>query len=79
MIFLVIYIEKLEQKLIKDIELISQINRSIQQNKKVGMEGGRAPIVARYCSPFGHLYNELLKSTAANNYNKTVACDIIDD
>ncbi len=45
----------------------------------LGMEGGRAPIVARYCSPFGHLYNELLKSTAASNYNKTVAYDIIDD
>ncbi|PLC59433.1 hypothetical protein [Photobacterium carnosum] len=43
----------------------------------LGMEGARWPIVARYCSPFGQFYSELLKSTAASNYNKTIAYDII--
>lgn len=39
------------------------------------MEGWRRPIVARYCSPDGHPYGELIKSTAASNYNKTIAYD----
>ncbi len=43
----------------------------------IGMEGGRAPIVARYCSPTGHTLRDLLMSTAASNYNKTIAYDLI--
>ncbi len=43
----------------------------------IGMEGGRAPIVARYCSPTGHALRDLLMSTAASNYNKTIAYDLI--
>lgn len=39
----------------------------------VAIEGARAPIVARYCSPFGHSYRQLLMSTAASTYNKTIA------
>lgn len=39
----------------------------------LGMEGGRAPIVARYCSPTGHIINEQLMAFAASSYNKTIA------
>lgn len=42
-------------------------------HKGLAMEGARRPIVSRYCSPFGHMYRELIKSAAAGNYNKTVA------
>lgn len=37
------------------------------------MESGRAPIVARYCSQLGHAFRDRLISTAASNYNKTIA------
>lgn len=37
------------------------------------MEGERRPIVARYCSPLGHIYNQLIMSTAASEFNDTVA------
>lgn len=43
----------------------------------LGKEGGRSPIVARYCYPMGHIMAELLKSMAASNYNKTIAYEIL--
>jgi hypothetical protein len=47
-------------------------------DKGLGAEGGRAPIVARYCSAMGHAMRDLLMSTAASNYNKTIAFDIVE-
>ncbi|MFZ6687667.1 hypothetical protein ACO0K0_07975 [Undibacterium sp. SXout11W] len=37
------------------------------------MEGSFRPVVARYCDLLGHAYKELIKATAASNYNDTVA------
>lgn len=42
----------------------------------LAMMGERRPIVARFCSFFGHQYSELIKSTAASSYNNTIAFDI---
>lgn len=47
-------------------------------NIGVSTEGGRAPIVARYCSPTGHILRDLLMATAASNYNRTIAYDIVE-
>lgn len=50
---------------------------SIDENG-VFMEGFRRPIVVRYCDPMGHIYKELIKSTAASNYNETIAWEILE-
>jgi len=47
-------------------------------NIGLATEGARAPIVARYCSPTGHVLRKLLMATAASNYNKTIAYDIVE-
>lgn len=39
----------------------------------IAIEGERRPIVARYCSPLGHIYNQLLMSTAASEFNEAIA------
>lgn len=43
----------------------------------IAREGGRAPIVARYCYPMGYVMRDILMSTAASNYNRTIAYDVI--
>ncbi|OAJ58381.1 hypothetical protein A6V36_05510 [Paraburkholderia ginsengiterrae] len=37
------------------------------------MSNARRPIVARYCSPLGGIYRQLIMSTAASEFNGTVA------
>lgn len=39
----------------------------------LAMDGSYRPIVARYCDANGHHYKELIKATAASNYNETKA------
>lgn len=43
------------------------------------MEGQRRPIVTRYCSPMGHMFNELLMSTAASEFNEEIAYEFRDE
>lgn len=42
------------------------------------MDGARRPIVARYCDPLGHINNQLIMSTAASEFNETVAYEYVE-
>jgi len=62
-----------KNKLSKDIFEASGIVQFYFEENRLEATGFRDPIVARYCDANGHLYKELIKSTAASNYNKTRA------
>lgn len=58
-----------------EIKTNNLVEFSLDENW-LAMEGARAPIVARFCSHFGHYFSEELKSLAASSYNNTIAYDI---